>query len=65
MKYQEIKSLSPEELQIRLTTEVENLRKLRFAHAISPVENPMRIKHTRKLIAQLHTAENVQKTPKN
>lgn len=65
MKYQEIKSLSPEERQARLTVEVENLQKLHFAHAISPIENPMRIKHTKKLIAQLKTAQNAPETPKN
>ncbi|MEM7055347.1 MAG: 50S ribosomal protein L29 [Bacteroidota bacterium] len=56
MKYQEIKTLPTEELSARIVAEVENLRKLRFAHAISPIENPMRIKHSRKLIARLKTA---------
>lgn len=57
MKYQEIKSLSPEERKARLATEAENLKKVRFAHAISPIENPMRIKYSRKLIAKLKTAQ--------
>ena len=65
MKYQAIKSLSPEERQAKLAAEVENLKKLRFAHAISPIENPMRIKHGRRLIAKLKTAQNALKTQKN
>ena len=61
MKYQEIKALSTEELRERTVAEAENLRKLRFAHAISPIENPMRIKHTRKLVARLQTAQRARK----
>lgn len=56
MKYKDIRSLSLEERNVKLTAEEENLKKLRFAHAISPIENPMRIKHSRKLIAKLKTA---------
>jgi large subunit ribosomal protein L29 len=56
MKYKEIRSLSLEERNAKLAAEEENLKKLRFAHAISPIENPMRIKHSRKLIAKLKTA---------
>ncbi|MEM9416907.1 MAG: 50S ribosomal protein L29 [Bacteroidota bacterium] len=65
MKYQEIKSLSPEERQTKLVAEIENLQKLRFAHAISPIENPMHIKQSRKLIAQLKTAQNASATQQN
>ena len=65
MKYQEIKSLSPEERQAKLVAEIENLQKLRFAHAISPIENPMRIRDSKKLIAQLKTAQNASATPQN
>lgn len=56
MKYSEIKALSSEEQEENLREEQENLRRLRFAHAISPIENPMEIKHSRKLIAKLQTA---------
>jgi large subunit ribosomal protein L29 len=57
MKYGELNSLSLEERNAKLLAEEENLKKLRFAHAISPIENPMRIKHSRKLIARLKTAK--------
>lgn len=55
MKYEEIKALSLEELKDRTATEKENLQKLKFAHAISPIENPMRIRETKKLVARLAT----------
>ena len=55
MKYEEIKALSLEELNDRMATEKENLQKLKFAHAISPIENPMRIRETKKLVAKLAT----------
>ena len=55
MKNSEIRALSVEELKEKLSTEKEALQKLKFAHAISPIENPMKIKDTRKLIARLST----------
>ena len=55
MKNAEIKSLNGVEIKERLATEKENLQKLKFAHAISPIENPMKIRETRKLIARLAT----------
>ena len=58
MSYREIRALSPEERQEKLTTEAASLQQLRFAHAISPIENPMRIRQSKKLIAQLETAQN-------
>ncbi len=58
MKYAEISSLSVEERQEKIEVEQENLRRLRFAHAISPIENPMKIRNSRRLIARLKTAQN-------
>ncbi|MEX2336705.1 MAG: 50S ribosomal protein L29 [Fulvivirga sp.] len=55
MKNSEIRALSIEELEQKLTGEQEAFRKIKFAHEISPIENPMRIKETRKLIARLKT----------
>jgi len=56
MKNSEIKSLKIEELRERVSAEQENLQKLTFAHAITPIENPMKIRESRKLIAKLKTA---------
>jgi large subunit ribosomal protein L29 len=55
MKNADIKALSVAELKEKITGEKEALRKLKFAHKISSVENPMRINQTRKLIARLNT----------
>jgi large subunit ribosomal protein L29 len=55
MKQTEIKSLSLDDLKEKITGEEESLQKLKFAHAISPIENPMKIRHTKKLIARLKT----------
>jgi large subunit ribosomal protein L29 len=43
-------------LKKAITAEQENLTRLKLAHAISPIENPMRIRENRKLIAKLETA---------
>ena len=56
MKNSEIKALSLEEIKQKIAAEKEVLQKLKFAHAISPIESPMKIKETRKLIARLETA---------
>lgn len=55
MKNAEVKALSTGELRERIAAEKETLQKLNFAHAISPIENPMKIRDTRKLIARLNT----------
>ncbi|MDN5212349.1 50S ribosomal protein L29 [Fulvivirgaceae bacterium BMA12] len=55
MKNPEIKALNIEDLNERIATEQDNYKKLKFAHAISPIENPMKIRETRKLIARLKT----------
>jgi large subunit ribosomal protein L29 len=55
MKNTELRSLTVDELIRRLAAEKEGLVKLRFAHAISPIENPMKINVTRKLIARIMT----------
>lgn len=62
MKNSELKSLSLEELRQRLDAEKESLTKLKFAHAISPIENPMKIKETRKLIARIKTILKLKET---
>ena len=55
MKNSEIKALSAAELKEKIGSEKEALRKLQFAHQISAVENPMKIKDARKLVARLQT----------
>ncbi|MCU0355954.1 MAG: 50S ribosomal protein L29 [Cyclobacteriaceae bacterium] len=55
MKSTEIKELNVTELREKIGSEQEALRKLKFAHQVSAIENPMKINETRKLIARLNT----------
>jgi large subunit ribosomal protein L29 len=55
MKNSELKTLTVDELRQKLDAEKESLTKMKFAHAISPIENPMKIKETKKLIARIKT----------
>lgn len=55
MKKEDLKGLSADEIRTEIGAEQDRLLKLRFAHAVSPVENPMRIRESRKRIARLHT----------
>lgn len=57
MKYKEIQLLSAEECNDKLKEELDYLVKLRFAHSVSPIENPMKIRETRRCIARLQTAK--------
>jgi large subunit ribosomal protein L29 len=56
MKNAEIKNLSADELKNQIVMEKETLSRLKFAHAVSPIENPLRIRQARKVIARLETA---------
>ncbi|CCH56249.1 ribosomal protein L29 [Fibrisoma limi BUZ 3] len=55
MKKEDFKPMSADELRNEITAEQDRLLKLRFAHAVSPIENPMRIRESRKRIARLKT----------
>jgi len=45
--------MSDSDLQARLNEDKLRLKKLKFAHAISPLENPMTIRGVRREIARL------------
>ena len=55
MKNTEITGLNLAELKEKIVSEQETLRKMQFAHQVSAIENPMKIKETRRLIAKLKT----------
>ena len=55
MKSADIKALSVAELKEKIGSEREALRKAQFAHQISSIENPMKLRESRKLIAKLNT----------
>jgi large subunit ribosomal protein L29 len=50
-----IQGLSVEDLQARVKEDELRLKKLEFAHAISPLENPMSIRNLRRELARLKT----------
>lgn len=56
MKYSELVALSIEELKTKLAEEKAVLSKLKYTNAVTPLENPMRIRNTRRKIAQIATA---------
>ncbi|MBX2914884.1 MAG: 50S ribosomal protein L29 [Cyclobacteriaceae bacterium] len=64
MKNGDIKALTLAELNEKIGSESEALRKLKFAHQVSAIENPMRIKETRRLIARLKTELKAKETQK-
>lgn len=55
MKNSDILELSTEEIVARLNEEKATLTKLKFAHAVSAIENPTRINKARKDVARLNT----------
>ena len=55
MKTSEIKELTSKEIVERIQTEQENLVRLKLNHAVSPLDNPMIIKDSKKNIARLKT----------
>ena len=62
MKNSEILELTTEELTARVSEEKASLTKLKFAHAVSAIENPTRISKVRKDIARLNTELTKRKT---
>jgi large subunit ribosomal protein L29 len=58
MKAKEIKNLTVEELKGRIAEQKASLESLQFNHALSPLDNPMVIKATRRNIARLMTELN-------
>ncbi len=55
MENKDIIALTDQELTDKLQEQKANLNKLKINHKISPVENPMVIRVTRKTIAKLMT----------
>ncbi|MES1220644.1 MAG: 50S ribosomal protein L29 [Bacteroidota bacterium] len=50
-----IQGLNESDLKARIAEDQQRLKKLTFAHAISPLENPMNIRGLRREIARLKT----------
>jgi len=52
----ELRELNAEELQSQLAEARAMLQKNKFAHTVSPIENPMILRTTRRQIARLEMA---------
>ncbi|HIG32476.1 MAG TPA: 50S ribosomal protein L29 [Flavobacteriales bacterium] len=55
MKAQVLIDMPENELNDLLVTERDRLVKMKMSHAVSPMENPLQIKFTRKTIARVMT----------
>jgi len=55
MKTSEIKEFSTKELIERIEVEKNTLIRMRLNHAVSPLDNPMKLKFIRKDIARMMT----------
>ena len=50
-----LKSMSEQDLKSRIDEDELRIKKLKFAHAVSPLENPMTIRDVRKDLARTKT----------
>jgi large subunit ribosomal protein L29 len=55
MKASEIRALSPDEMEQKLTDLKHELFNLRFQHGVGQLENPSKMKETQKDIARINT----------
>jgi len=55
MKNSEIREMTTKEVVERIDTERAMLTKLRLNHAVSPLENPLKLRETRRNVARLNT----------
>ncbi len=55
MKQDVIAEMSTDDLKERLEAENIQLTRLKLNHAVSPLENPMKIKEYRRMIARIKT----------
>ncbi len=61
MKKNEFKALSKEELQAKLDELTSILNKMKFAHGVTNLENPLQIRIVRRDIARINTYLSVAK----
>jgi large subunit ribosomal protein L29 len=64
MKQEVIREMSTPELLERLEEELKQLTKLKINHAVSQLENPMKIRDFRRTIARMRTELRKRDTPK-
>ncbi len=55
MKTSEIRELTNKEIVERIQAEQENLVRLTLNHSVSPLDNPMKIRESRRNVARMKT----------
>lgn len=55
MRNNEIRELTSKEIKDIIQEQKDQLMKLKLAHAVSPLDDPSKMKNTRKTIARLKT----------
>lgn len=56
-KVDEYRSLDDQALADKIEEEVVRLKKMKFSHAVNPIENPLSIRQLRREIAQMMTEQ--------
>ena len=64
MTQEEITQLADKDLEEKIIEEKENLNRLKVNHAVSPLENPLKIRSNRKIVARLQTERTKRKNSK-
>ncbi len=54
---QDLTAMSDDDLQNEILDNQTRLQKMKFSHAITPIENPLSIRDARRKIAQLKTEQ--------
>jgi large subunit ribosomal protein L29 len=55
MKQSIVKDLTTDEVRVKIKEERAGYVKMKMAHAVSPIDNPMKLRDARKVIARLET----------
>jgi large subunit ribosomal protein L29 len=55
MKTSEIRELTTAEIVEKIDNAKDELVRMKMNHAVSPLDNPLRIRHTRRDVARLQT----------
>lgn len=55
MKYTDIRELTTKELNELVSEEKDKYTRMRISHSVNPLDNPMKLKQTKRTIAKLKT----------
>lgn len=54
---EELRNLSEDALKDQIAEITFNYKKMKFGHSVNPIENPMAIRSTRRMLARLKTEQ--------